>query len=160
LLLIDNSLITKNPLGFVPYFNFFAAFDKPQALATVANPLVNTGILFESDGLTGFPTLGATMDDTIGTAIGVEFLRGLDYEDTSHDRRSYWDAEGRLGKQLVLEFATIHSMNDGDTENYGLGMRYQQALNNAWSFRIDLMNGWIQNGEDSFGSKIELRRRF
>ncbi|MEQ1902986.1 MAG: hypothetical protein ABL888_02215, partial [Pirellulaceae bacterium] len=60
LLLSENSLITRNPYSRVPYLNFFAGFDRPQSAARAVQSggvLRNTGILFETDVLTGYPTL-------------------------------------------------------------------------------------------------------
>ena len=77
LLLSENSLITGHPSNIVPYFNMFAGFDRPQSVARSAasgGVLRNTGILFESDNLTGYPTLDATANDTYGFAAGLNLL--------------------------------------------------------------------------------------
>ena len=66
LVLVENSLITSKPLTLVPYLNLFAGFDSPQSLARAAGTggvLTNTGIDFETDGLTGYPTLDASGHD-------------------------------------------------------------------------------------------------
>ena len=76
LLLSENSLITANPSTILPYFNMFAGFDRPQSAARngqAGGVLRNTGILFESDNLTGYPTLDPTANDTYGAALGAEF---------------------------------------------------------------------------------------
>src|SRR4030095_11692593 len=73
--LMENSLITARPLTLVPYLNLWVGIDKPQSLARDVNAggiLKNTGILFETDGMTGSPTLDATANDTYGAALGVE----------------------------------------------------------------------------------------
>jgi hypothetical protein len=100
LLLVENSLVptrhfawsTVNPLNFVPYFNVFAGFKNPQSLARGGDSggvLRNTGITFESDGVTGYPTLDATAHDSYGGALGVEYL----FTDLNH--------------QIVVETATV-----------------------------------------------------
>ena len=55
--------------------------------------LKNTGILFDTDALTGFPSLDATGIDTMGGALGVEYLFDLD-------------------KQIVLEIAGLQVQGD------------------------------------------------
>ncbi|MEZ6096999.1 MAG: hypothetical protein R3C03_22715 [Pirellulaceae bacterium] len=77
LLLSENSLITSSPSTIVPYLNFFAGFDRPQSAARAAaagGVLRNTGILFESDNLTGYPTLDASANNTFGGALGLNLL--------------------------------------------------------------------------------------
>ncbi|HXH38382.1 MAG TPA: hypothetical protein VNN08_07120, partial [Thermoanaerobaculia bacterium] len=69
LLLFESSLTPKylklaeaNQSNFVPYLNLFAGFNSPQSLARGADSggvLRNTGITFESDGMTAYPTLDA-----------------------------------------------------------------------------------------------------
>src|SRR5690606_7769633 len=77
LLLMENSLITKSPYNVVPYLNFFAGFDRPQPAARAGafgGVLFNTGSLFQSDALTGYPTLDPTGNDTFGAAFGLDLL--------------------------------------------------------------------------------------
>lgn len=42
--------------------------------------MLNAGINFETDGLTGFPKLDDTANDTYGGAIGVEYLFNLNQQ--------------------------------------------------------------------------------
>ena len=143
LLLSENSLITRNPYTVIPYFNFFAGFDTPQSFAG-DQELVNTGILFESDGLTGYPTLDARAQDTFGYAVGLNLLA----QDFS--------------QQLILETAAVFRNDDSDLagDQYGVGMRYQLPLSNSWIFRTDAMYGFFRGDDDDFGTRVELRKKF
>ena len=143
LLLSENSLITSNPYTVIPYFNMFAGFDMPQSVAG-DQQLVNTGILFESDGLTGYPTLDPTANDTFGGAIGLNLLA----QDFS--------------QQLILEAAAVFRGDDSDLagDQYGLGFRYQIPLSNSWIFRTDGMLGFFRGTDDANGIRMELRKKF
>ena len=150
LLLSENSLITGHPSNIVPYFNMFAGFDRPQSVARSAasgGVLRNTGILFESDNLTGYPTLDATANDTFGFAAGLNLL-------------------GReFSQQLVLETAVLGVMGDAATrraqgDQYGVGFRYQLPLSNSVIFRADGMKGFFRNDDDVSGIRVELRKKF
>ncbi|MCA9042086.1 MAG: hypothetical protein KDA65_17170 [Planctomycetaceae bacterium] len=150
LLLWENAFITSQPLTFVPYANFFLGFDRTQSVARAAAAggiLRNTGINFETDGLTGYPTLDATGTNTYGGAVGINWLgKDLDY-------------------QLVLELATVQVMKDRQDRNapgdqYALGVRYQVPLNHAWIFRADAMHGVRDNADDVSGVRAELRWKF
>ena len=156
LVLVENSLVPRrhfgfdvsafNPLNFVPYFNLFAGFKSPQSLARGGDSggvLRNTGINFESDGLTGYPTLDATAHDSYGGAVGVEYLFNLD-------------------RQIVFEVATVQrrrSNNVFGAEN-SIGARYQHPFTKTWILRLDAMKGWLQGQRDIYGARVELRRKF
>jgi len=156
LVLVENSLVPRrhfgfdvaafNPLNFVPYFNLFAGFKSPQSLARGADSggvLRNTGLAFESDGLTGYPTLDATAHDSYGGAVGVEYLFGLD-------------------RQIVFEVATVQRRNNNNVfgaEN-SVGARYQHPFTKTWILRLDAMKGWRQGQKDIYGARVELRRKF
>ena len=147
LLLIENSFITRKPLTLVPYMNLFMGIDKPQSLARDAGAggvLKNTGILFETDGLTGFPKLDDTGNDAIGGALGVEYLFNLD-------------------QQIVLEAAVVNDIGSESTaagNEFGLGFRYQLPITNALILRTDLIAGFRQEARDISGARVELRRKF
>jgi hypothetical protein len=145
LLLIENSFHKSNPVTLVPYLNLYAGFDTPQSLARAADSggvLRNTGINFESDGLTGYPTLDARARESYGGAAGVEYLFNLD-------------------RQIVVEAAVVQRTDDGPLgSEYALGARYQHPITNAWIVRLDAMHGWRDGQEDVFGVRIELRRKF
>ncbi len=149
LLLVENSLITANPSTVVPYLNLFAGIDRPQSLARAAGAggvLANTGILFESDALTGYPTMDATAQDTFGAALGIEYLFALD-------------------QQLVLEVAALGVRGDdlgrpAKGKQFGLGLRYQRPLTRAWLMRTDAMWADRENDENLAGVRFELRRKF
>jgi hypothetical protein len=149
LLLVENSFITSSPSTVVPYLNLFAGFDKPQSVARAAGAggiLKNTGINFETDGLTGFPTLDASANDTWGGALGIEYLFGLD-------------------QQLVLEVATVQVRGDAGNriaqgDQYAVGARYQKPLNKSWIVRADAMLGELDNAKDISGVRFEIRKKF
>lgn len=150
LLLSENSLITGAPSTVVPYLNFFAGFDRPQSAARAAvagGILRNTGILFESDGMTGYPTLDPTANDTFGMSLGLNLIAG------------------DFSQQLVVEASMLGVMGDAPNRNaqgdqYGLGVRYQLPLTNAIIFRTDAMVGFRRNAEDINGVRMELRHKF
>jgi hypothetical protein len=153
LLLLENSIIPRyspfasklNVLNFVPYFNLFAGFDSPQPLARAADTggvLKNTGINFESDGLTAYPTLDASAKKSYGGAGGVEYLFDLH-------------------SQIVLEAAVVERMGSSTQgRQYALGARFQHKINNAWIVRADAMRGWRQGEKDVYGVRLEIRRKF
>jgi len=151
LLLIENSLVTSLPSTLVPYFNFFVGIEKPQSVARDAGAggvLKNTGILFETDGLTGFPTLDDSANDTAGGAIGIQYLFDLD-------------------QQIVVEIAAVQvlgGVNDPSRiapgNQYGVGARYQIPLNHSWILRADAMYGWRGEIADVAGVRVELRYKF
>ena len=151
LVLIENSLIPRrpwnalpSPANVVPYFNLFAGFDSPQSLARAGDAggvLNNTGINFESDGLTAYPTLDGKAQDSYGGALGLEYLFSLD-------------------RQIVAEAAVVERMNDNPLgRQYALGVRYQHKVSNAWIVRADAMHGWRDGLDDVFGVRLEIRRK-
>jgi hypothetical protein len=150
LLLSENSLITANPSTILPYFNLFAGFDRPQSVgrAGIAGGILrNTGILFETDNLTGYPTLDATANQTYGMALGLSMM------------------PQNFSQQLVLEGAMLGVMGDDLGRNAvaaqrGVGFRYQLPLNNSVIFRVDGMYGFLAETEDISGLRVELRRKF
>ena len=143
LLLSENSLITRHPYTVIPYFNFFAGFDRPQSFAG-DQELTNTGILFESDGLSGYPTLDTRAQDTFGYAVGLNLLA----QDFS--------------QQLILETAAVFRGDNSDLagDQYGVGARYQLPISNSWIFRTDGMYGFFRDDRDDFGVRMELRKKF
>lgn len=142
----ENSLITSLPSTVIPYANFFVGFGNPQPLVdgNGAGILKNVGINFETDALTGYPKLNDTASDTWGGAIGLTYLFGQD-----------------LGQQLVFEAAMVQPFgNSVIPAQYGFGVRYQIALTRAWLLRADATYQLIEDGEDNFGVRMELRRKF
>ena len=150
LLLFENSLISSQPSTVVPYWNFFVGNGRPQSVARAGGSggiLRNTGINFETDGLTNYPTLNATGSNSYGGAVGINLM--------SADFR----------KQFVLEFASLDTYGDpvlsaAAGPEYALGTRYQTALNNRLIWRVDLMNGWFDNAPDIYGTRSEIRWKF
>jgi len=153
LVLVENSLVptrhfawsTVTPLNFVPYFNFFAGFKSPQSLARGGDSggvLRNTGLAFESDGMTGYPTLDATAHEAYGGALGVEYLFGLD-------------------RQIVFETATVQRRGDSALgSEHSVSLRYQRPFTPRWILRMDAMKGWRQGRNDISGARVELRCKF
>jgi len=150
LLLFENSWISSHPSTIVPYWNLFAGSGSPQSVARAAGAggiLRNTGINFETDGLTNYPTLNATGANAYGGATGINML--------SADFR----------KQLVLEFAALdpygnNTFGRAAGPQYAIGARYQKALNNWTILRLDAMNGWLDDAPDIYGMRSELRWKF
>ena len=108
--------------------------------------LKNTGINFETDGLTGFPKLNDTGNNTYGGALGLEYLFALD-------------------QQLVFELATTQPRKDLASRTLvgrevGLGVRYQKTLDKAWIFRMDGMVANRANTKNAAGLRFEIRRKF
>jgi hypothetical protein len=143
----ENSLITGLPSTLLPYANFFVGFGNPQPLVdgNGAGILKNVGINFETDALTGFPKLDDTASDAWGGAIGLQYLFNLD-------------------QQLVFEVAMVQPFDDDGIgavdSQYGFGARYQLPLSKAWLFRADATYQLLENVEDNFGLRAELRRKF
>jgi hypothetical protein len=150
LLLVENSWVTRAPSTVVPYWNGFLGYGRPQSVARAAGSggiLRNTGINFESDNLTGYPTLDATGSNAYGGAIGINIL--------SSD----------FSRQFVVEFAALDTYGDAALSTapgaqYGLGTRWQKSLSNWTLVRVDLMHGWLDNAPDIFGTRAEFRWKF
>lgn len=149
LLLVENSFVTSSPSTLVPYLNMFVGSGNPQSVARAVDAggiLKNTGINFETDGLTGYPKLNDTGNNTWGGALGVEYLFALN-------------------QQLVFELATTQPRKDLASRTLvgreiGLGVRYQRPLDKAWIFRVDAMVADRANTKDLAGVRFELRRKF
>ena len=108
----------------------------------------NTGINFETDGLTGFPKLDDTAHDTYGGAIGINYLFGLD-------------------RQIVAEIAGLKIRgNDNETgraaagDQFAIGLRYQQPISKTWIVRGDVIAGFRDSADDLTGIRFEVRRKF
>ena len=139
-------MTTLNTLTMVPYLNLFAGFKKPQPLVRAADTggvLKNTGINFETDGMTAYPTLTASANDAYGGAIGFENLFKLD-------------------QQLVVELARYQPRGDNNPlgAQTGLGVRYQRPITHVWIVRADAMKGWRKDLNDIWGVRLEFRRKF
>ena len=150
LLLFENSLITSQPSTFVPYWNMFLGNGRPQSVARAGNSggiLRNTGINYEGDGLTGYPTLAATGANSYGGAIGINRL-GADF-----------------GSQFIVEFAALDTYGDPTISGiagpqYAIGSRYQRAINTRSLWRVDFINGWLDDAPDIYGTRAEFRWKF
>lgn len=150
LVLLENSLITAYPNTVVPYLNLFYGQGRPQSLAragVAGGILNNTGINFETDGITGYPTLDATAHNTWGLASGINLLGS------------------QFAHQLVLEMAMVmatgpQQLRNAEGDQYALGMRYQKPLNHFLIFRTDQMIAFREGANDLHGSRFELRWKF
>lgn len=150
LLLSENSLITAHPSNLVPYFNMFAGFDHPQSAAragAAGGVLKNTGILFESDNLTGYPTLDASGNNVFGAALGINLLAA------------------DFSQQLVMEIAGLGVMKEAANrkaqgDQYGIAFRHQVPLSNNVILRTDGMIGFFRNANDVRGFRVELRHKY
>ncbi|HAJ21500.1 MAG TPA: hypothetical protein DCL95_15810 [Rhodospirillaceae bacterium] len=95
--------------------------------------------------MTGFPKLDSSAQDAFGGAIGMEYLFDL-------------------SRQVIVEAATVQPFGGrSDTilgDQYALSARYQHNLDDRWLVRSDIIRGWLDNSEDLFGIRLELRRKF
>jgi hypothetical protein len=147
--LMENSLISAKELVLVPYFNLWAGFGRPQSLlrnGDAGGILFNTGILFQTDGLTNYPTMDALGQNTYGGALGVNYLFNLE-------------------QQIVLEAATVQRMNNNFVigpkgDQYGVGIRYQKNLTRYLIWRADAMYAVRENEPDILGIRTEIRQKF
>ena len=110
--------------------------------------LKNTGINYETDGLTGFPKLDDSGHDSFGGAIGIQYLFSLN-------------------RQVVFEIASTQMLNGDDVpgratvgDQYALGARYQHPISATWIARADAMLGRLDNADDIAGIRFELRNKF
>ena len=150
LLIAENSFLTRWPYNVIPYVNAWTGFDNPQSVAragAAGGVLRNTGILFESDNLTGYPTLDATGANTYGAAFGIDLL------------------SPEFTHQLILEAAALQVFGDPDLRNapgdqYGIGARYQVPISNATLLRFDVMHGLLDDAPDITGARAEFRWKF
>ena len=150
LLIAENSFLTRWPYNVIPYVNSWVGIDAPQSVAragAAGGVLFNEGILFESDNLTGYPTLDATANNTHGAAIGLNLI------------------SPEFQHQLIMETAIVQTFGDAATRNapgdqYGIGARYQINISNASLLRFDVMHGWLDNADDVSGARAEYRWKF
>ena len=150
LLLMENSLITNDEQHLVPYFNLFAGFGSPQSVARGAaagGVLSNTGISFEIDNITNYPTLDATGHNACGGALGIELL-GPEFF-----------------YQFVLETAYVHVYGNpaerlavGDQAS--ISGRFQVPLSKSVLLRTDIIYGALENAPDILGGRVEIRHKF
>jgi hypothetical protein len=103
---------------------------------------------FETDGITGFPKLDDTANDTYGGAVGVMYLFSLN-------------------QQLILEYANVQIMGDENDalrnapgDQQAIGVRFQKPISRRWIFRTDGIYGERKNQEEISGVRVELRMKF
>jgi hypothetical protein len=164
-LLIENSLITSKPSTLIPYFNLFWGVDHPQSLARdpgAGGILKNTGINFETDGLTGFPKLDDSAQSAAGGALGLEYLFAL-------DQQVVVEVAGL--KRTAVDDASAAAGETKKTADYGLGLRYQLPFLKRFIIRADAMGGVVNAGSANASStpagkrtvdgvRLELRMKF
>ncbi|MEC9344888.1 MAG: hypothetical protein VYB54_01600 [Pseudomonadota bacterium] len=142
--LLETSWNTHKPYTLIPYANMWFGLNRPQPAGNAEGLLVNTGINFETDALTGFPFLDDTAADTFGGAIGVQYLFDLD-------------------QQLVFEAASVQKYGNQSNiagDQYAFGVRWQLPVSQAWILRADAMYGIRNNDDDISGVRFEVRRKF
>lgn len=150
LILLENLFRTEQAATVIPYANLFYGIRRPQSVGRAAGAggiLRNTGINFDSDNLTGYPTLDPTGANAYGGALGLNML-------TADFRR-----------QVVLEVAALEAYGDRRLRNasgqqYAVGGRFQQALSNWTLVRFDMMYGWLEESDDLIGTRGEWRWKF
>ena len=150
LLLMENSLITRDEQHLVPYCNLFAGFGSPQSVARGAaagGVLSNTGISFEIDNITNYPTLDATGHNACGGALGIELL-GPEF---------YY--------QFIVETAYVHVYGNPASrlavgDQASISGRFQVALSKSILLRTDLIYGALEDAPDILGGRLELRHKF
>ena len=148
LLLVENAFVSRKPYHRIPYINFFAGFGTPQPLARGAGPLFNTGISFQGDALTNFPTLDFTGFDTAGFSAGIELL-----------------GYPRFDSQLILETTILHSHGDEAVtgvigDQYAIAARWQKPIDHRTLFRADAIGAITENSDDVAGVRAEYRWKF
>lgn len=151
LLLVENSFITRMPYTLIPYVNLFISDDSPQSLArgdAQGGILKNVGINFESDNMSGYPSMVASANNMYGGAFGIEYLFGLN-------------------QQLVFEVAYSDVRDDkapsgltATGRQAAFGVRFQRNLTRTWLVRMDAMYLDNEVMDDAFGYRVELRRKF
>ncbi|MEM1277927.1 MAG: hypothetical protein AAGH74_15495, partial [Pseudomonadota bacterium] len=145
LLISENSWITHLPLTLIPYTNFWLGVDATQSASrngAAGGVLKNIGLNFETDGLTGFPTLDATGIDTFGGAIGLQYLFSL---------------EQQIVGEIAAVFPYDNRQGPAQDPQFGFGLRYQRPLTNRLIFRADAMYGHLLDDDDISGIRAELR---
>ena len=129
------------------YFNVFSTFDNYRSAArgpAAGGPLGRTGILFSGQSLGNFPTpISNSADESSGFALGYQrFL--------SNNR-----------KQFIVETGGRFDQDDGAADEYGLGLRYQQALGNRSFLQFDVFATKFDDSSDTdYGSRLELQVKF
>jgi len=110
-------------------------------------PLGNTGILFASFGIGNFNSYGAALgnrpDESVGAALGYQIF--------SHDTR----------RQYIIEVGA-RDRTDGapNGRQYGVGMRFEQAIGQRYVLQLDGYGVKRQNTDMGWGARVELVRQF
>ena len=148
----DDGLLLFAELSWVPkfthdnlYLNGFLAVDNYTSAARgplTGGPLGRTGLLFAAQGLGDFPApLSNQANDAMGFALG--------YQKFMNDRRT----------QLNLELgARFENGDEPDLEDeFGLGLRYQQAIGHRAFWQLDAFATKASGQSADFGIRLEFQ---
>ena len=150
----DDGVLVLAELSMVPphtddnaYLNLFSTFDNYTSAARgplAGGPLGRAGILFAAQGLGSAPSpLSNASDESAGFALGYQRF-------FNNNRR-----------QLIVELGARFEQTDSASDEYGLGLRYQQAVGRRAFWQLDMFatEAGDSNGSE-YGSKLELQIKF
>ncbi len=132
----------------IAYFNAFWGIDQFSSAArgpAAGGPLGGMGLLYQAVGLGTYGApLGNRANETVGFALGYQHFMD--------------DAD----KQLILEVGGRGPTGDSgsDRSEFGLGLRYQAALNQHAILVLDGYGTYDDNDETGVGARVELRIKF
>jgi hypothetical protein len=131
----------------IAYLNTFWGIDDYTSASrdsSTGGPLGQTGILYEAVGLGRYGSaLGNRSNDAVGTALGYQH-----FFDTLNT------------KQLVAEIGGRISTDGEARSGGGIGLRYQQALDQHAIFVLDGFFTGYDDGEVGHGARCEMRIKF
>ena len=145
---VTDGLVVFNELSWSPsyrsdimYFNSFLGIDNFSSASrgpSTGGPLGATGLLFASPGMGFFPApLGNSAADSLGSALGYQYFP-------------------KAGRQLVMEVAA-RTQTKGDSQTqWGLLLRFQQALTRRLFVEVDAFNAERQGTPSTWGARLEL----
>ncbi len=129
------------------YINGFWGIDEFSSAARgpdTGGPLGRTGILFAAVGLGRYgAALGNRADDAVGAGVGYQM---------------FLDKKNR--RQLIFELGGRTSTTDDDEGRIAVGGRYQQAIGQHKILRFDLFGALPEEGDESWGARVELQIKF
>lgn len=146
LLLFESSLITAQPYTVIPYLNLFLGHGTAQAAAKNKGLLENTGLAFERDLLTASQSLSDTGHNSVGGAIGIEYLFNFDQQ---------WVLEAAAQRGTQKNLAP-----SAQGLEYALAVRWQKPLSSRWIVKADAIKGWRAEGDEFSTARLELRVKF
>lgn len=157
----DNGVLLFTEISWVPpytynnvYFNAYLGIDEYRSAARdvlAGGPLGRTGILFAAQGLGGFPSpLSNRADQSFGFALGYQMFFD------SQRRQFLLEAGSRISQKNSS--ANLNAA--ADLDQYGLGLRYQQALGNRFVISSDAFVTQNENDDISQGVRAEFLVKF